>query len=434
MNGKIRVCFVSVVLTLTLYPMVSTEPMVYDPLDGGWLEDIDGVSILHVSGSFYEMGYQQGYLLRDDILENMRAFLDMYAYFDWDYDDVCEVWTVQEHYLPDEYKQEIQGMADGAGLSYEEVAVHNTWMGVFNHLHSCWGASLWGHATADGELLHLRSVDGVNTIHDPVTGTGLYENQVIIVRDPDDALASLAPIFAGDILSIGGFNEQGVAVSELTVIGTDTTFHGINAGYRMRMVLDRADDCYEAVEIMNANRTCCWNFIISDGKIPMGFALEQSANLAYVNTWFDPVESTDPFWAIEDVVRRGNFFITPALAAFQRETYDPSGLQGYLRMMLGVDSTFAPWTQYKAISDEIEKRYGVLDISTAVALLQNVYRGKTDLIFRLILTKQTHTGRQWVACPVTGDIHIRFSEHGEEAYLIPAKCFNLYDLLKRGPP
>jgi len=257
---------------------------------------------------------------------------------------------------------------------------------------------------------------------------------VIIIRDPDKAYASLSPIFAGDIISIGGFNEQAVAVSELTVIGADTTFHGINAGYRMRMVLDHADDFSKAIKIMNTNRTCCWNFIISDGKIPMGFVLEQSANLAYTNTWFDPVESIEPFYAIEDVVRRGNLFITPALAVFQRDHYDPSGLCGYLRMILGIESTYAPWTQYKAISHEIEEMYGTLDIASALSMLQNVYLGKTNIMFRMILTKHTQTARQWTACPKTGEIHICLSTQGEEAYLNTAQSFNFYNLLEMSPP
>ena len=79
-------------------------------------------------------------------------------------------------------------MADGARESYEVIAVHNTWMGVFNRVFSCWGASMWGDATADGELLHMRSVDGMNMIQDPITGSYLYDNQVILVRNPDDAL------------------------------------------------------------------------------------------------------------------------------------------------------------------------------------------------------------------------------------------------------
>lgn len=29
-----------------------------DPLDGGWVEERDGVKIIHLNGSHYNMGYQ----------------------------------------------------------------------------------------------------------------------------------------------------------------------------------------------------------------------------------------------------------------------------------------------------------------------------------------------------------------------------------------
>src|SRR6187399_3166208 len=41
----------------------------------GWLEMIDGYPVLHLKGSHYEMGYQQGALLKDDIRQNMHALL-----------------------------------------------------------------------------------------------------------------------------------------------------------------------------------------------------------------------------------------------------------------------------------------------------------------------------------------------------------------------
>ena len=45
-------------------------------LNGGWLEERDGVKILHVSGTNYEMGYQHGYLLREEIQER-EIFLSL---------------------------------------------------------------------------------------------------------------------------------------------------------------------------------------------------------------------------------------------------------------------------------------------------------------------------------------------------------------------
>ena len=42
-------------------------------MNGGWYEEIDGVKILHVSGTYYDMGYQHGYLLKD--IANFKILL-----------------------------------------------------------------------------------------------------------------------------------------------------------------------------------------------------------------------------------------------------------------------------------------------------------------------------------------------------------------------
>jgi len=145
-------------------------------------------------------------------------------------------------------------------------------------------------------------------------------------------------------------------------------------------------------------------------------------------------KSTGPFWAIEDVIRRGNCFINPTLAVFQWNHYHPRDVAGFLPMMFGIDVSFIAWTQYNAIRNEIENQYGSLDAETALILLQDVYLGKTNMAFRMLLAENTQTGRQWTASPKTGDIYIRFSDHGEDAYLNPMHSFNLYDLLARNPP
>src|SRR5437764_13713711 len=42
----------------------------------GFLEEVDGYKVLHVKGTPYAMGYQQGALLRDDIRENVRFLFE----------------------------------------------------------------------------------------------------------------------------------------------------------------------------------------------------------------------------------------------------------------------------------------------------------------------------------------------------------------------
>src|SRR3954466_4129616 len=45
----------------------------------GFLEEVDGYRVLHVKGDPYEMGYQQGALLRDDIRALVHFLFDVKA-------------------------------------------------------------------------------------------------------------------------------------------------------------------------------------------------------------------------------------------------------------------------------------------------------------------------------------------------------------------
>ena len=434
-NRKALLCIIT--LAILLMP-VSSFSLSSNELNGGWLEERDGVKILHISGSPYEMGYQYGSLLKNEIKENVRIFLGYLEKNGYPYDRLVEIWNVMKDYLPREYIEEMQGMADGAGLYFDDVAAYNTWPAVFNHLYCC-GMSAWGSATSDGRLYHLRSLDwgGGFGLRDAETGKYLRENQILIVRKPKDAYSSICPQFAGDIFAWGGINEKGIAIGETTCLTYDTTFHGISAAFRMRMVLDHASNANEAINIMSSNRTCGWNFVISDGKIPMGYVIEQTANILYVGTWFDPVEKTSPFWEIENVVRRSPMFISPMCAATQKERpfYDPSGLRGFLFFLVGKNPYFVLWSQYKALSNEIDRQWGSLDLNSTMEMLRDVYLGKTDFLFFIMQKfgsfKPFH---QWVACPESGDIVISFASKDKMACENPVHYFNLYKLLEEKPP
>jgi len=390
MKNKIIGILVCIMLIAVAIPAVGTTEVLInresnvitgDPLDGGWIEERDGVTILHLDGSSYEMGYQHGSLLKDEIKENMRMIGAWFEKKGFSYDVFLEIWDVMKDFLPQEYKDEMQGMADGLGVSFEEIAVYNTWPAVVNHaLVACCGAAAWGSATADDKLYHMRSLDILHPaldIKDPETGTYFRENQVLMVRKPDNRYASVYPESAGTVCSWGGINEKGIAIGANTCLTYDSTFRGISAAFRMRIVLDYAATAEEAINIINQNRTCGWNFIISDGKIPKGYVMEQTANLVYVGTWFDPIESTNPFWEIEDIVRRCPMFISPVCAATQqlRKHYDPSGLRGFLLFLMGKNLYFTVWSKYRALSKEFENQWGSLDLNITMSLLRDVYLG-----------------------------------------------------------
>ena len=444
--GKVIVCFLLFILILIPFSSIKnyiseaeeiTTTVTTDALNGGWLEERDGVKILHLNGSYYEMGYQHGFFLKDEIAENFRDRMTLFEDNGFDYEFFISVWNIMKNYLPQDYKDEMQGMADGAGKTFEEIAIFNTMPAVVNYMFGCSELAVWGDATSDGKLYHVRGLDGHNAA-DPQTGKTRAENVVLIVRRPEDAHASLYPEDAGAVCCWSGVNEKGIAIGEDTVLTNDTTFHGISAAFRMRMVLDYADTAEEAIDIMNSNRTCGWNFVISDGNVPIAYAVEQTANLTYISTWNDPVEAINPFWQIEGAVRRVNMFFDPDLAVLEtgRLRYDPSGLQSILWLLQGQSFMFIPWRHYYALSKEIEHRYGTLDLNRTMSLFRDEYCGRTDFVMFLFnrILGVYRSIFQYVVCPETGDMVFSFAGKETNAFDNPVHYVNLFKLLQAEPP
>ena len=88
----------------------------------GWLETIDGYAVLHLKGTPYEMGYQQGALLRERVQSNMHNLLVKKAgerikmgLVQVKPRAVIEsILQVQKPFVPAKYFEEMEGLADGA--------------------------------------------------------------------------------------------------------------------------------------------------------------------------------------------------------------------------------------------------------------------------------------------------------------------------------
>lgn len=402
--------------------------------NNGWLEIVNGVKILHTSGTNYEMGYQHGSLLKEETQQNIRAFLDFSVV---EYDTLINTWNIIKEYIPQEYIEEYHGIADGAGIPFNDIVAG--YMTILWSDMACFGITSWGPATKDGRLYHTRSLDYTIGIKDPISGKLAHENSVLIVRNPDNGFASISPSVAGTMHFGGGFNEEGIAIGMQVCWSEDYTFHGIPAKVRTQMVLDYASSSQDAIDILTNNKTLGWNFVISDAKIPEGYAVETSANHSYFGTFDDPVESNQPFWGINHVVRRTNFFIDKQLATYQRDHYDTSTFMSMLRLILDIDPFFAIWKSYQVMSDNIEKNLGVMDLNSTMNMFRTVYSGRTDLLFYIIIklafgTSFNRSWNIWVADPLSGDMAVCFSSKNKLAYKNTIHHFNLHSLLNSQPP
>jgi hypothetical protein len=398
----------------------------------GWIETISNITIVHIKGSFYEMGYQYGSLLHDDIIRNLRGLATLLDFFNVTVNDCKALWEIQKNYIRQESIDYIQGTADALNLELEEYAFMWVFEGIFYSL--CTSYAAWGPATQNKELIHVRSMDGPWILYDPQTHEAVQDYPVLVVADPDQGHAFLYPTYAGYVTE-DGFNDQGISICSIWSPNYyDRTVYGAPMGIRTLEVLYSASTAEEAIAIMTENETFGYNFILCDGKKPEGYAVESTANHTYIGTWNDPSESNKPFWKINSVVRRTNCFLNRTLASLQREIYSPRDFR-YVFNLIPNYGWFPIWSRFKSVSTGIEKSWGTLDLENSLQILRKVYTGGYTFFWSLICKKQgdIETWWQWSISPRTGDMMISFATSTRYAFRNPYVYFNLYELLDSQP-
>ena len=240
----------------------------------GFLEEVDGYRVLHLKGTPYEMGFQQGALLKDDIKELVHFLFDVKAK-ELKFELVglkvqpdarkiiAAIAQSQRKYVPPRFFEELQGVADGAGMSVEDITVANFIPEMFH----CSGFALSGSATKDGTLYHGRILDyGCDW--------KLQEHAVLTVAEPDGKIPFVNVTYAGFIGSVTGMNAKHVSIGEMGGGGRGH-WSGIPMSFLVRMVLEEADDLDEAISIFrDSPRTCEYYYVIADGKSGKAVGME----------------------------------------------------------------------------------------------------------------------------------------------------------------
>ena len=194
----------------------------------GNLTEQDGVRILQVWGTSYEMGYAQGYLFKEEVVDIMRVYtFPPPGTGTWLYEWAREFVLDNFSFTP-EIIEEAQGLYDGmidAGVDpYVDVLFRDfdaddilTYNGLADIV-SLFCATLiaWGTTTADdpelqGALSVSHNTDFVYEDEDPWL---IAQKSVIIVYTPSDpALQSFASIGSAGLLGvIAGMNESGLVM------------------------------------------------------------------------------------------------------------------------------------------------------------------------------------------------------------------------------
>ena len=342
-----------VILPYNLQPVKAESRNIIATYGEGYLEDINGLLVLHVKGSPYEMGYQNGFLLKDSIQAHIQYQIQQMIDMGYSYEYQVNCAQTMEPHIPQEYIEEIQGLADGASMDYTDVLLGQIsgdirfygqgWTG-------CSGFVVFGNATMDEHLYHGRSLDFYLS-SEPI---GL-----ITVHEPENGNAFVNVGWFGFIGVLTGMNKEGITVENNLSLGTDKTLDGMAVVFMLREVLQYSSNLTEAVDIIcQTDRTFGMNLVLGDGKNLNACAIEVSANYCKVFWAGDPAEDIEPHYSIPNAVRRTNHYVDPELAATQRSSYDPR------------ISSVGSWDRYEKLSELIDDNYGNITAEMSIEFLR----------------------------------------------------------------
>jgi len=273
-----------------LKPILTAPPTFIRESTNGKLFEVDTgnnkVSILHVWGTPYEMGFTHGRLLQEKVVSFYNAVYDYmideisHEINDFDpnlppgfVEDVAKGgidWALDKTinmtapFTADYFNEEIQGLADATGIPYERIQQIHMLGEVTKGSCSMFGA--WNDALASGSgVIQTRTLDW--DMNGP-----FRDSPHITVYHPNDGNAFLNLGWHGWIGSITGMNDQQMAISEIGASFADRTFgkesrQGIPFTYILRDVLqfDKSLDDSK-MRIKQADRTCNLILGVGDGK------------------------------------------------------------------------------------------------------------------------------------------------------------------------
>lgn len=239
------------------------------------------IPVLFVSGTPYERGFQHGALLRAEVQDNLQYL----------YDHALQVYRSEvifeeaferlRPHIPEEYMQEMQGLAHGAKLPLQLIHYVHTlpslteWGGKKRLKEiaksmmrgdlgtSCSNFSLLPGATEEAQFLSVRILDwGLHKI------SKLHKYPLVTVSKPDTGFASANLTWVGFLGAVSGMNEQGITLGEMGYGDPpNESLHGKPMIFLLRDILAYADSLDDVRTIISSSPgTNSFGFLMTDGK------------------------------------------------------------------------------------------------------------------------------------------------------------------------
>lgn len=282
-------------------------------------EVYEGLHVLRISGTDYEMGYQHGSLLRDAIGRGPLPSFSRYLERMFEAGQLGALGRPVARAIgiglgetvgarigrrfPRHVQEALEGLADGAHLSKREllraVTMPETYLWLLQQykrivraspaprldvpVMGCTSAIAWAGATKHGRLLHGRNFD--------YQGVGSWDReQAVIFHEPSDGQRYVSITAAGVLLGgITAMNESGLSLAvHQHVAAEEIDLDGIPVGVIGDSIMRNArtlDDARRILDDFVPNG--CWTYVVASARERRVLCYEVSPSR---RAWFCPEE------------------------------------------------------------------------------------------------------------------------------------------------
>lgn len=368
-------------------PLIDARLMTHEQLMNGSdliePDNANGIRIAVLSGQPYQMGYQHGVMLANELAEFREAvdddliwriFLDLATEVGPD-DSMTYIEYAIENSLPS-VVDECEGIVEGSEHAFEmehcillasityiiEDLVPRHFPGIRDIL-GCSGVIAMDDATTDGRMLHARNLDylAVETI---------MENPMLFVRRPIEGHRHVNVGWPGQAAILTGMNEHGLTGEINENYCPSESFRdmtGVPPQQQMVDILTRARDLDEAEAIVaETDQASCQLYVISHAPSRSGTVFEVWG-LDYRTRTLDETDTGDVLFAT-------NHFEHPESGEAQEprdivDLFDNSVSRYYRLSERLLGSSLPPHTDLDPSAPDFA--YGRLDVETGIDVLRD---------------------------------------------------------------
>lgn len=381
----------------------------------------NGVKVVRLMGTHYEIGYQHGFLLADKIrlmIENTLPAAatviakTLHSDYQTARDKMARGAKLAAPFLPPELVEEMRGVAAGAtkagyAVDYDTIQLWNTmydqWC-IYAHPHfwniddvsargqfkdgrsgthvlamaGCSSFCAWDDSAGHGgDLIFCKNEDNLNL-------PSQLENRYLYVVDPVVGHAHVFLCFPGMIGMDGGFNEKGISMMTQYDASIHETMEGCGIGVFTRLLLTNASTLDEAVQVFHDHPRCTGiAYHCADAVAKRAAVVETSAKIV---TQRNPMPSFTRLWQANDSICYPGYqgYYGYNMVADQQLVYeltDVSSIQNYLDSMKDPYNFVVPAPcRFERYDQLLQQYYGDITVENAIKIMSDrldPYTGQT---------------------------------------------------------